>query len=654
MIENFGRFGRDIVTIRYDGINRPGESCRDQMCPKRGYEMLHYRISQGLDDLEATMDFVHHNAMFKPSDVVIVAFSMSAMDARKLAVKDKRISYLINVMGVTCARSSFNTITGGIDIIDNARNGIQNGLSGVLGQILNLDTIAKDLIDARYAYLADARHDMARIAIPVSWIYGKYDRWVIEREIGDLMSVRSRGSREVIEIPTGHNLRSSEDAIRTFKIVTRMIYRHLHGQTIRPVNPDRERMVAMITQERERLVAPQEVDAREYWKEYLVGADRNSAGYDVYRNIDEFREFLSLQGRLLDLKNGETMADMGCGTGIFIERMIDDNAARGIDLGRAGLVLVDLVPEALGRTREKIEQLKRAFGPLIPNRTTYLQRNLEPNRLLPVKRFMEDSALGYEFLRNRIECLKNSTIDNLVRLNSEVIASIMRGVPITEHSRGYLRVCLNDDDYYAIIDMNRAARYLSGSLQPDDLKASGSLRCIGPGSGALHDIRTTDLDFARLKFGDNSREVRMGFQDESFHKISASLLISYLFNPDEIMLEFHRLLKPDGRLLVSSMRPDSDISIIFTNYIHKVQSLDCDDYDSVKREVDLADARTMLNEAASLLQLEEDGYFRFYSGDEIASMMRKAGFANIEIKLSMGNPPQAVIVTGVKTGKPLN
>ncbi|MBP7734667.1 MAG: PilZ domain-containing protein [Spirochaetes bacterium] len=648
LIENFGRFGRDIVTIRYDGINRPGESCRDQMCPKRGYEMLNYRISQGLDDLEATMDFVHHNAMFKPSEVVIVAFSMSALDARKLAVKDKRVSYLINVMGVTCARSSFNNITGGIDIIDNARNGIQNGLSGVLGQILNLDTTARDLIDTRYAYLADARHDMARIAIPVSWIFGKYDRWVVEREIRDLMSVRSKGSREVIEIPTGHNLRSSDDAIRTFKIVTRMIYHYLNGQTIRPMNPDRERMVAMITGERERLVAQDDVDVGVYWKEYLVGGDRNCAGYDVYRNIDEFREFLSLQGRLLDLKNGESMADMGCGTGIFIERMIDDSASQGLDLGRANLVLADLVPEALGRTREKIEQLKRTHGPLIPSRITYLQRNLEPNRLLPVKRFMEDGSLGYEFLRNRIEGLRNSTIDNLVRLNSEVIASIMRGVPISEHSRGYLRACLNDDDYCAIIDINRAARYISGTLKPDDLKTSCNKRINGSGSEELHDIRTTDLDFTCLKFGDNTRDVRMGFHDESFHKISASLLISYLFNPDEIIHEFYRLLKPEGRLLVSSMRPDSDISVIFTNYINKVQNLDRDEYDSEKRDVDLADARTMLNEAASLFQLEEDGYFRFYSGEEIAGMMRKAGFVNMEIHLSMGSPPQAVIVTGIK------
>ena len=284
LMENFIHYNKDVVTIRYDGVNRPGESYNDDMCPKRGYEMLHYRISQGLDDLEATLDFVFNNDLFKPSEVILVAFSMSAMDARKLVIKDRRIRYLINVMGVTCARSSFRNTTGGIDIISNFRMGIKNGMSGVLGQILDLDSVAEDLIENKYAYLADARHDMSHVGIPVSWIYGKYDKWVVEREIKDIMSVKADGGREVIEIPTGHNLRSSEDAIKTFKIITGLIYRRLHGKNIRPFEPDRDTMVNLITYERERLNQVDEVNIREYWKDYLIGEDRNSIGYDFYKN----------------------------------------------------------------------------------------------------------------------------------------------------------------------------------------------------------------------------------------------------------------------------------------------------------------------------------------------------------------------------------
>ncbi len=59
--------------------------------------------------------------------------------------------------------------------------------------------------------------------------------------------------REVIEIPTGHNLRSSDDAIKTFMLITKLIYRMQHKEDINPIAPDRENMVKLITYERERL-----------------------------------------------------------------------------------------------------------------------------------------------------------------------------------------------------------------------------------------------------------------------------------------------------------------------------------------------------------------------------------------------------------------
>lgn len=47
----------------------------------------------------------------------------------------------------------------------------------------------------------------------------------------------------------------------------------------------------------------------------------------------------------------------------------------------------------------------------------------------------------------------------------------------------------------------------------------------------------------------------------------------------------------------------------------------------------------MLNEAASLFELEEDGYFKFYSSDELVNMLKTAGFKNIKTTMSLGSPP---------------
>jgi ubiquinone/menaquinone biosynthesis C-methylase UbiE len=107
------------------------------------------------------------------------------------------------------------------------------------------------------------------------------------------------------------------------------------------------------------------------------------------------------------------------------------------------------------------------------------------------------------------------------------------------------------------------------------------------------------------------------------------------------MAEFYRMLAPGGRLLVSTMRPDSDVSTIFTDYVEEVRT-------QVESGGDLDAAQAMLNEAAALFELEEDGLFRFYTGDELVSMFEQAGFVGTTVHRSLGTPPQAIIVTGEK------
>ena len=56
----------------------------------------------------------------------------------------------------------------------------------------------------------------------------------------------------------------------------------------------------------------------------------------------------------------------------------------------------------------------------------------------------------------------------------------------------------------------------------------------------------------------------------------------------------------------------------------------------------------MLNEAASLFELEEDGFFRFYTSEDLENMLSACGFVDIEVIPSMGTPPQAHIAIGKK------
>jgi ubiquinone/menaquinone biosynthesis C-methylase UbiE/pimeloyl-ACP methyl ester carboxylesterase len=648
LIANFRRRNNDLVVLRYDGINRPGESSSEEREPKRGYEMLRYRIAQGNEDLKTTIDFVYDNPYFRPEGVALISSSMSALDCRRfLALGDQRVHFWVSLMGVPAAQTVLLNTLGGLDIIGNARMGIPNGMNGLLGYLVDMDLMARDLIDTRCAYLADARQDFARISLPVLWIYGTYDRWISSAEVWDILSVKSGAGRELLEIPTGHNLRSSEDAIHAFQLITSWLYRRLHGKRVIAVEPDRDQLFRLIAWERERLLQPQMIQTQEYWKSYLIGAEKSSLGYDFYRNLEDFRSFLAKQAELLRPEDGGRIADLGCGTGLMVEHLLERAGEAGQHNKPMQLTAVDLVPEALERTRQKWLQASRRHPRLKAHSLECLQIDLAPNRMLPVQKFMDDPDLPIAYLQNRVQGLSTGILESLEKCTFPRLRSYMAGEPISEQTLADLQQGLGEEACAVVLDFNRVARFLNKQIRYGDLISPNRDDPDLPIEESHYDsLRSSDLRMARLSFGSCARDLQLPFPDASFDKLIASLFISYLPNPDELLGEFFRILKPGGLMLSSSMKPDSDISEIFTSYIGKVRGRELKK-DS-NRDRDLNAARNMLNEASSLFQLEEDGYFRFYTAEELRHLVESAGFAVTNVVSSMGNPPQAVILTAYK------
>mgnify|MGYP006281095159 CR=1 FL=1 len=647
LLTNFAREGRDVVTLRYDGINRPGESFNEVENPPRGYEMLRYRLSQGLSDLRTTLDYVEHNPYFTATRVVLFTASMSSIDARKLlaSTEKDRVDLWVSLMGVPAAQTTIGNILAGTDIIGNYRLGIPNGVRGMLGHLIDMDTLAQDLIEERYAYLTDARVDMSAVSTPVLWIVGRHDHWVDRDEVADLMAVDGGGPRELVEIPTGHNLRNSEDAIRAFKLIGEYIYRGLYGSALTAVDPPREAVLGMLAAERERMSTSRPPAIEEYWREYLLGAAAGSEGYDFYRNLADFREFLALEAELIGVRDGDRVADLGCGTGLLTEALLERIAAAagagGPDAGALGataepprisITAVDLVADALERTREKCERLIAERPELSHCSIEYRNLDLEPNRLLPITRLIESGGEGVDELRNRVEGLTAGAVEALRAHDGETLSAALAGEPIGAEHREELARSLPERVLPVVLDLNRAARFVRGRVEAND---------VSPGRRGRAGLRSGDLLFDVLHFGNWAVGENSGFPDESFDRILASLFLSYLFNPDYALAEFYRMLAPGGRLLVSTMRPDSDVSTIFTDYVEEVRS-------RAESGGDLDSAQAMLNEAAALFELEEDGLFRFYTGDELAAMLEHTGFTGITVHRSLGTPPQAIIVTGEK------
>jgi ubiquinone/menaquinone biosynthesis C-methylase UbiE len=137
-------------------------------------------------------------------------------------------------------------------------------------------------------------------------------------------------------------------------------------------------------------------------------------------------------------------------------------------------------------------------------------------------------------------------------------------------------------------------------------------------------------------------------KSSTYDGVIASLVLSYVADPLALLREMRRILKPGGRLVVSSLRRDADISRIFREGFEELRSGVAEAQLGISEQSLDRSARKFLNEAARLLEHEEAGVFRFYDAKELAGLAESAGFEDVKRCVSFGSPGQAVIVAATK------
>jgi ubiquinone/menaquinone biosynthesis C-methylase UbiE len=129
----------------------------------------------------------------------------------------------------------------------------------------------------------------------------------------------------------------------------------------------------------------------------------------------------------------------------------------------------------------------------------------------------------------------------------------------------------------------------------------------------------------------------------------ASLFLSYVQDPVKLLPEMFRIVAPGGRVVVSSLRRDADMSKLFVDAIPHLRERWSRDLATWAGGVPFETAiRAYLNEASRLLDFEESGQFTFWDGRQLERMLRRAGFIEIEVGEAFGCPPQAIVVSGRK------
>ncbi len=639
LIENFERVGAPLAVLRIDYSHHKGQSYVPTSNRASGRESLGFTFSHALDDAQSAIEFCHNNPIFTPTSLTLVAPSFNGQLALRLAATESRIGHLILPTSTPATRELMKNASGGVDYVGEARRGHRFGQVDFLGLLVDMDAVTADAIRNRLAFLSDAEDDIRRISARVTWLIGRHDAWIDENQVAQLLRHAAHSTVELVVVESGH-IPTRDESVLVATEVTRAVMDQHGLETTDLVVSSPDRLDLLQRDEWDRAPRTHLSSHHDYWQGYLLGETNESLGYEILAFTDAYQDFAAVQLELLDPRYGQTALDAGAGTGQLAARLLESTHP----LPQC-LELVDLVPSALGRARRRLERCSRAAELELSWRSV----DLQVSQLTPVRRFIDGEYPSISSLRGRISGLTNEIIECLEAEYRSPLAPLLHRAIRGERAPLNSLKHLDQTTFQAVVELGRAARLLRNTLVVADLDPKHALegRLLLARGGAAS-FSTRQLAFGLLDFGDSGAPQQLPFVSDKYDRILCSLVLPYLRNPDETLSELVRALRPGGRIVVSTMKPDTDISKLQEDLVHKVNSGTLRPPTGFTLDRILAELRCYANSAGRLLRLTEEGTFNFLRSDELRTLLENVELTDISIRACFGNPTQAFVASGTK------
>jgi ubiquinone/menaquinone biosynthesis C-methylase UbiE/esterase/lipase len=146
----------------------------------------------------------------------------------------------------------------------------------------------------------------------------------------------------------------------------------------------------------------------------------------------------------------------------------------------------------------------------------------------------------------------------------------------------------------------------------------------------------TDINLVESNFVVGDLDLQIPFRDNFFDQVCCNLVISYLEKPKLALKEMWRVLRPGGKMVLTSLKPGADLSEIYRNFISVAET-----------PQELYEGRKLLSNAGMIKIKEVRGLYHFYTEKELKESAREAGFFRARTFRSFGDQANAIVCSKI-------